>query len=188
MNDKFDKITLMNQIKQDYIRKHVLNSTKSDYQSVLYGSDVPYPFGNNRKKQIMIEQNKLNEDAASSCLFFNSNRKKERKKQRTKEEKTKVRTIHSIIQIDKGNSSNLILNSEQIIQPPRLKKPLVLPPVNKGDITRRFDKITLHDQNEAILNCDKSLNQCSFNLRKSHELRASAFKRPMLLSVENDEY
>ena len=202
LNDQFDKITLMNQIKQDYIRKHVLNSSpKSDgnssphHQLAIYSPSVLFPVTTNsnlsRRKQMMLEQNKLNDEAASSCLYFFPSRKKEQaklKKQASqqKEEKGKVRTVKSIMKIDQGNTSNLILNSEQIIQPPRLKTPLVLPPIHKNDLPQRFDKITLHDQNQAIVACDKSSNQCSLNLRKGQELRLSAFKRPMMLSIKNE--
>lgn len=204
LNNEFDKITLMNQLKQDYIRRHVLNSSpKSDGNSsphhslAVYSPSVLFPVTTNsslsRRKQMMIEQNKLNEEAASSCLYFYPGRRKEHsklKKQQTiqpKEEKAKVRTVKSIMKIDQGNTSNLILNSEQIIQPSRLKTPLVLPPLHKNDLPQRFDRVTLHDQNQAIVQCDKLSNQCSLNLRKGQELRLSAFnKRPMMLSIKNE--
>ena len=202
LNNQFDKITLMNQIKQDYIRRHLLNSSpKSDGNSsphhslAVYSPNVLFPVTTNsnlnRRKQ-MMEQNKLNEEAASSCLYFYPSRRKEQsklKKQQAsqqKEEKAKVRTVKSIMKIDQGNTSNLILNSEQIIQPSRLKTPLVLPPLHKNDLSQRFDKVTLHDQNQAIVQCDKLSNQCSLNLRKGQELRLSAFKRPMMLSIKNE--
>lgn len=197
--NEFDKITLMNQIKQDYIRRHVLNSSpKSDGNSSphhslsVFSPSVLFPVTTNsnlsRRKQMMLEQSKLNEEAASSCLYFFPSRKKEQAKlkKQAKEEKGKVRTVKSIMKIDQGNTSNLILNSEQFIQPPRLKTPLVLPPIHKSDLPQRFDKITLHDQSQAIVACDKSSNQCSLNLRKGQELRLSAYKRPMMLSIKNE--
>ena len=193
LNSQFDKITSLNQIKQDYIRKHVLNSSSKSEgtpHSLVYSSNALFPITANsnlsRRKQLM-EQNKLNDEAASSCFFFYPTRKKENKNRKSKKEgKGKVRTIKSIIKIDQGNSSNLILNSERLVQP---KTPLVLPPIlsRTYDLAQQFDKVTIRDRSEAILNCDKSLNQCSLNhLRKTHQFKASAFKRPMMLSITDD--
>ena len=153
LNNEFDQVTLLNQIKQDYIRKHLLNNTKSDaissqHHSLAHNSNslLPITTSNlNRRKHAMIEQNKLNEDAASSC-FYLSRRKENKKKQPKEDKKRKVKTIHSIIKIDQDNTSNLILKKELIIQNPKLKTPLVLPPLTKNDLPKRFNKITIHDQ------------------------------------------
>lgn len=211
LNDKFDKITLLNQIKQDYIRKHVLNSSnKTDVNtgqypptSLIYNSNMLFPLSTNRKKPApMIEQSKLIDDADSNFLYFWSTRKKKDNKNNKKttilssannrnaKDKNKIRTIKSIIKIDHGNNkSNLILNSEQqIIQP---KSSLVLPPImsRNFDLTQRFDKVTIEKSEETISSCDQSLNQCSINLmRKRHQLKTDAYNdRRMVLSI-TDEY
>lgn len=188
LNNQFDKITILNQMKQDYIRKHILANatpqTRSEANQTPH--NVIFPINNlNRRKQ--IEQSKVIDE--TGCLYFYSsaNKKKDKKKV-SREDKSKIRSIKSIIRIDDGKSSNLILNSDNFLQS---KTPIILPPILKQqkelNQLQKFDNITLREQNEAILKCDKSLNYCSLlNLRKNQELRAFN-KRPTIISIEDDQ-